>query len=79
MNNYVNYDQVQDMTQTVIDGTLIHENSEILVDLKTVLDKLFSFQVLKMPFSSKIYQIFSLKSMSRSMYITTLIIFHVVF
>ena len=55
MNNYVNYDQVQDMTQTVIDGTLLHENSEILVDLKTVLDKLFSFQVLKMPFSCKIY------------------------
>lgn len=29
MNNYVDYDQVQDMTQTVIDGTLLHENSDL--------------------------------------------------
>ena len=41
---------------------VLDENSEISVDLKKVPDKLFSFQVLKMLFSCKIYQMFSLKS-----------------
>jgi len=81
MNNDVHYCQLCLGTrlQLVSMESILDENFEILVDLKTILDKFYSSHVLKMLFSCKIYQIFSPKSMSWSLDMTILNKFHVIF